>query len=90
MEEQEKQEITAAQETEAMKAMKEAYEEQIAAIKKQLADEKKEHAKQIKDLMLGRTEELAPEEEEEVQEKTEVEKAVENIVAKIKKQRGIK
>ena len=89
MSEQEKQEITPAQETEAMKAMKEAFETQIAEMKKQLADEKKEHAKQIKDLLLGRSEELAPVDEEE-EEKSPEQKAVENIIAKIKKQRGIR
>lgn len=89
MAEQEK-EMTAAEETEAMKALKEGFEAQIAALKKQLADEKKEHAKQIKDLMLGRTEEPAPEQEEKPDERSDVQKAADSIIAKIKKQRGIK
>lgn len=91
---QETQEMTPAQETEAIKAMKEAFAVQIAALKKQLDDEKKEHAKQIKDLILGRTEEPAPITKEELEEREAnrdpVKEAADAIVAKIKKQRGIK
>lgn len=89
-EKQETQEMTPAQETEAIKAMKEAFAVQIAALKKQLDDEKKEHAKQIKDLILGRTEEPAPITKEELEERDPAKEAAAAIVAKIKKQRGIK
>ena len=86
--EDEKQTPTPAEETEAIKALKEAYDEQIKELKQQLTDMTAEHAKQIKEILKSGTQNEAPVKATE-QERTEEEQMCDRILAKIKKQRGI-
>ena len=86
--EEEKQTPTPAEETEVIKALKEAYEEKITQLEKKLADTQTEHAKQIREILKSGTQNEAPVAETE-QERTEEEQMCDRILAKIKKKRGL-
>ena len=83
----EEEKITLTEETEVIKALKEAYDEKINNLEKQLADMKVEHAKQVKEILQSGTLNEAPVEETEKEGNPEDEMC-DRILARIRKQRG--